>query len=342
MPSNARSLCASPEPTKPVTPPPSSPMHPSTPLYIPTSSLSLHPHPRETPPRRPVLSVVVTGGSTGIGEAIVTLFAEAGHRVLFTYLTRRGNAERLQSRYPHVTATQLDQAQVSSVASFSRTVDDWAGAAGVHILVNNAALGSATVRQYVHQKCQSPNFGKLATEQLPSSAVDMLMRAQNDLALMRVNALGPLWVTDALSDSIRRAADVSGRATIVFIGSVGGGSAAVFPEYCAADLMSKAALTYFSKHLAAQHVRDNIDVMCISPGATETEMFRQSTLATIPDVPAFVDSMPKRRLIQPHEIAKSVFWLSVESPQGVFHGSVLDASMGLAVRPGLQTENDAR
>lgn len=317
-------------------------MHPSTPLYIPTSSLSLPNHPRETPRHRPLLNVVVTGGSTGIGEAIVTVFAQAGHRVLFTYLTRRTNAERLQSRYRHVTATQLDQAQVDSVAAFSRTVDHWAGPAGVHVLVNNAALGSATVRQYVHQQRESPNLSKFATEQLPSSAVDMLQRAQNDLALMRVNALGPLWVTDALSDSIHRAADNSGRATIIFIGSVGGGSSAVFPEYCAADLMSKAALTYFSKHLAAQHVRDNIDVLCLSPGATETDMFRQSTLSTIPDVPAFVDSMPKRRLIQPHEIAKSVFWLSVESPPGVFHGSVLDASMGLAVRPGLQTENNAR
>ncbi|KAI0566252.1 Glucose/ribitol dehydrogenase [Gracilaria domingensis] len=322
----------------------------SSPLHSATKSVTTAPAPplslpslsSTAPPPPSALNVVVTGGSTGIGEAIVRVFAEAGHRVLFTYLTRRTDAERLQALWPHVTATPLDQADVAGVASFARTVSQWAGSAGVHVLVNNAALGSATVSRYVQQQIGSANFAKLPSEQLPDSALRMVKRAQNDLALMRVNALGPLWVTDALSDALRRAATVAGRATVIFIGSVGGGSSAVFPEYCAADLMSKAAITYLSKHLAAQHVMDNVDVMCISPGATETEMFRQSTLANVPNVGAFVGSMPKRRLIQPLEVARSVYWLAAESPPGIFHGSVLDASMGLAVRPGLQTENQSR
>jgi NAD(P)-dependent dehydrogenase (short-subunit alcohol dehydrogenase family) len=56
----------------------------------------------------------------------------------------------------------------------------------------------------------------------------------------------------------------------------------------------------------------------------------------------FIDGMPKRRLIQPEEVAETVQWLAVSPAARVFHGAVLDASMGLAVRPGLQTEQSHR
>lgn len=298
------------------------------------------------------LNVVVTGGSTGIGKSMVECFAAAGHRVLFTYLSSVAEADALEARWKGTTKARLDQGNVVSVARFAAIVANWAKEDGVHVLVNNAALGSATVQRYVDgvggnsaadgflKGMEMANGGEKGLE-LSESVMGMVRRAAHDEALMRVNALGPLWVTDALMDSIKMAASGQGRgrSSIIFIGSVGGGSASVFPEYCAADLMSKAAMSYLSKHLAAQHVRDSIDVCCVAPGATETEMFRRSTLSKVADVDAFVDSMPKRRLIQPAEVAATVFWLATQSPAGIFHGAVLDASMGLAVRPGLQTES---
>lgn len=299
------------------------------------------------------LNVVVTGGSSGIGAAIVCAFAKAGHRVLFTYLSGRPRAFKLQATFPTTTAVLLDQADVQSVASFATYVDHWAGSRGVHILVNNAALGSATVGRYV-ASCpadilssisSSPRATSNAQSYQPhvlSSAARVLDRAANDEALLKVNALGPLWVTDALMDLLNRAAYATSnsRATVIFISSVGGGSDSVFPEYCTADLMSKAAMTYHSKHMAAKYAREPIDVVCLAPGATETEMFRESTLSKVSDPANFIDSMPKRRLIQPDDIAHTVFWLTTSCPPGLFHGAVLDASMGLAVRPGLQTETE--
>lgn len=417
--------------------PPSPRPFPSASRPTPATAAAHHPHSNlhqsshqlQRQPPTASLNVIVTGGSTGIGAAIVRVFAASGHRVLFTYLTGRPRALKLQTAFPNATPVLLDQADVNSVAQFASFATRWASHDGVHVLINNAALGSATVDNYIDMrrdaalqraKHQRHHLHHLAgngngngastpprTSALRSSADEdfdgrlvaasladpappkgrsgygdgergangrmqapindrhhpppsststrpsspppppsqssierMVERAQRDEALVRVNALGPLWVTDALTDLLCAAAYAGPqrRATVIFIGSVGGGSSAVFPEYCAADLMSKAGMTYLSKHIAARYVRDPIDVLCLSPGATETEMFRKSTLDKVSDPERFVDGMPKRRLIQPEDIAHTVHWLATASPQGIFHGAVLDASMGLAVRPGLQTE----
>lgn len=293
------------------------------------------------------LNVVVTGGSSGIGAAIVRAFASAGHRVLFTYLTGLPRAQKLHTAFPNATPTHLDQGDVSSIVTFAGAVAKWSANDGVDVLINNAALGSATVKRYVDDlpaQCdsQSAPSSPVPNGSTSKSIHNLMERASRDEALLKVNALGPLWVTDALTDQLHQAAYATpkSRAMVIFIGSVGGGSSAVFPEYCAADLMSKAAMTYLSKHIAAKYVREPVDVMCVSPGATETDMFRQSTLSKVADPQRFIDSMPKRRLIQPEDIADTVFWLSTQSPPAIFHGAVLDASMGLAVRPGLQTETE--
>lgn len=308
------------------------------------------------------LRVVVTGGSAGIGAAMVRAFADAGHHVLFTYLHSVASAKSLASAHPRAVMHRLDQGDVTSVANFGTFATEWAGSQGIDVLVNNAALGSATVSRYVAAAHAARTNGSAnghhgepqevdaigATNLLPLTGngaplPPALLRAAEDEALMRVNSLGPLWVTDTLMPSIEKAARASesgrrARASVIFIGSVGGGSAAVFPEYRASDLMGKAAMTYLAKHLAAEHVRSPVDVICVSPGATETDMFRESTLSKMKHVEEFVDGMPKRRLIQPEDIADTVLWLSVSPAARVFHGAVLDASMGLAVRPGLQTE----
>ena len=177
----------------------------------------------------------------------------------------------------HVQCCHLDQGDFSSVCEFGEIVKQWSGEHGVDVLVNNAAIGSGTVHDYVREEKSEEDVKLENAEQ----------KALRDLAFMRVNALGPLWVTEAILPLMQRAepkaeevavasaaettstpagaffseplfettagigavgsaAAGSGydadRRVVLFIGSVGGGSLVAFPEFDAPDLMSKAAV----------------------------------------------------------------------------------------------------
>jgi NAD(P)-dependent dehydrogenase (short-subunit alcohol dehydrogenase family) len=255
-------------------------------------------------------NVLVTGGSSGIGQSAVVRFARAGDRVWFTYRSGRDRAEAVlrQARaagHDDVEAFPLDQ---GDWASHQRLLAALPG--HVDVLINNAAVGSTTVQNYVTGPVH-----------------------HQDSAFMQVNSVGPLWLTrQVLPGMLAR-----GYGKIVNVASVGGG-VGQFPGFHVADGMSKAALTYLTRHLAAELVHTPVGVFAICPGAVETPMFEASTLSRLStqerrDLEA---RLPGGRLIQPEEIAELVYWLSTDSAH-VMHGAVIDASLGLGVHPGLLT-----
>jgi NAD(P)-dependent dehydrogenase (short-subunit alcohol dehydrogenase family) len=259
-------------------------------------------------------SVLVTGGSSGIGRAVVERFARGGDRVWFTYRSGRqrglDTVAELSAHGWQVEAFEFDQ---GNWPSHERLIEQLPGP--VDVLVNNAAVGSTTVERYV----PGPPHERAA-------------------AFLRINSVGPLWLIQQILPGMldRR------YGKIVNVSSVGGG-VAVYPEFHVADGMSKAALAYLTRHLAAELVHQPIGVFAICPGAVETTMLEESTLARLPaprrrELEA---RLPQGRLIQPMEIAELVWWLATETAQ-VLHGSVIDASMGLGVHPGLLTGCDAR
>ena len=92
----------------------------------------------------------------------------------------------------------------------------------VDVLVNNAALGSATVQDFVRGSDSSSLSGE--------NEMDAKRRqAREDEAMMRVNALGPLWVTQGLMSCMGCDGH---RSIVLFVGSVGGSSQSVFPGLC--------------------------------------------------------------------------------------------------------------
>lgn len=256
--------------------------------------------------------VLVTGGTQGVGLETVKLLLEQGYEVHITYRRSAGKAEELMKENPgRVFAYKLDQGNLEEIekADFL-TAHEWYG------VIFNAALGSGTVKDYAEQG--DP------------------LKAANDIAMMTVNALGPLWIYKKILPVIEAKTDE--KTKLVFISSVGGGIAC-FPKFTLSDGMSKCAVAYLAKQIAAEHTHTLVDVFCVSPGAIETPMFYSSTLKgmSAEERAAFDAAQAKKRLIQPGEIA-NLLTLLLRDESTILHGGNIDATMGLGVRPGIQTE----
>lgn len=255
--------------------------------------------------------ILITGGTSGIGEAALHLCAAQGYEVHFTTRKLSKTSEALCQKYPgKVFAHALDQGRPEEIAQADfLTAHSWYG------VIFNAALGSGTVKTYV-------------TEEDPLGFI-------KDEAMLRVNALGPLFIYKRIAPVIEKRTE---KTKLIFVSSVGGGIAA-FPHLLLSDGMSKIAILQLSKQLAAENAHTLVDVFCICPGATETAMLNASTLSKMDAAHRadFERKMPKGRLIQAPEIA---YWLEqlLREESTVLHGTNLDASLGLGARPGLQTE----
>lgn len=248
-------------------------------------------------------TALITGGTRGIGRAILESFLDHGIRVISTYNNSSKIADQLVEKYgkDKLEFIKFSQGDITSHENLFNNI-----AGKLDILVNNAGLGSKTV-EYVTEN-----------------------KYEQDEALLKVNSLGPLWLSEKFIELNK-----GSTAKIINISSVGGG-VFHFPGFRLADGMSKAAVTFMTKQMAAENTQTEIDIFAICPGATETDMFKASTLEGLSEKERsdFVNSLSKKRLIDPTEIAKLCQFLITPEAQ-ILHGAILDSSLGLGVNPAI-------
>ena len=257
----------------------------------------------------------VTGGVGGIGQSCVRTLIAHGMTVAFSHTEGDSGEEAARSLCSEspdfLSAHVLDLRCVRSIRTcMSGVLERWGR---MDVLVNCAGVGSATVSEY-------------ATEP-----------AEQDSAMLAINADGTLKACTTFLD-LMDAAVTREPLKIINISSVGGGIQ-TFPGFRLSDGMSKAAVAALTKQLAAELIHSKVDVFALCPGATDTPMFQASTLEsmTAEEQVDFKASLPRGRLITPDEIADIVAFLASPYPAPL-HGAVIDASMGLGVRPGVITE----
>ncbi len=252
---------------------------------------------------------LVTGGTGGIGQACVERLHRYGATVAFTCVENVEDPAAAVESFglSRLSVHPLDLRSVVSIRRCIASVIDEHGK--LDILVNNAAVGSATVSAFADDP------------------------AEQDSMMLSINADGTLKMCQEFL-SLPEGAD----SKLINISSVGGGITA-FPGFRLSDGMSKAAVAFLTRQLAAETVHREVDVFAICPGATNTPMLQASTLNKLsPEERAkFCVQLPKNRLIEPEEIASVVHFLATPASR-VMHGAIIDASMGLGSRPGLQTE----
>lgn len=196
-------------------------------------------------PAQGVSSVLITGASSGIGEACAVELHGRGFRV-FAGVRRDADAARLvQQTSPRLVPILLDVTDAQAVARAAKTIAEATGPAGLAGLVNNAGITVAFPLEF-----------------LP---LDVL-RCQ-----LEVNLVGPLAVTQAVLPLLRAA-----RGRIVNMSSISGVVAA---PYVGAYAASKHALEALSDSLRVELRHFGIRVAVIEPGDVATPLWEKSRTA---------------------------------------------------------------
>ena len=196
-------------------------------------------------PASGVSSVLITGASSGIGEACAVELHRRGFRV-FAGVRRPSDAARLVAQTsPRLVPVLLDVTDEQAVAQTAQTIARATGEAGLAGLVNNAGITVAFPLEF-----------------LPLSA----LRQQ-----LEVNLVGQLAVIQAMLPLLRTA-----RGRIVNMSSISG---LVAGPYVGAYAASKHAFEALSDSLRVELRHFGVHVAVIEPGDVDTPIWQKSRAA---------------------------------------------------------------
>jgi 3-oxoacyl-[acyl-carrier protein] reductase len=218
---------------------------------------------------------IVTGGSRGIGEAIVRGLAAQGASVAFTYVSE-GSAARAQALADelgdNVRAYQSDAGNFDSAAALVNSVV--ADFGRLDILINNAGITKDTLML------------RMSEQQWD----DVIQTNLKSVFNMTKHALKPLMK--------------AGGGSVINMSSVVG----VFGQAGQANYAaSKAGIIGFSKSIAKEYGSRGIRCNAIAPGFIETEMTAVLDEATKDN---YLKSIPLGRLGSGADIANACIYLA--------------------------------
>jgi len=233
---------------------------------------------------------LVTGGVTGIGNAIACAFAEKGYHVLVGDVDEargkamEGGSADVSFRLCDVTAEGQVRHLVSDVHSEFGRID---------VLINNAGI----IRRRTGEEISVSDWDDV----------------------FAVNARGAFLLCTYVSPIMKS----QRRGRIVNVSSIAGklGDITSAPGYGP----SKAAMDALTKTFARELAPYGVTVNGVAPHAIQTEMSAQWSEEKRREI---IDAIPLKRLGQPHEVAAAVLFL-VSDDAGFITGEIIDVNGGM-------------
>lgn len=220
-------------------------------------------------------TVIVTGGSRGIGAAIVKELAKNGYNVVLNYNKSEEEAIKIQKQLKNeninIEIFKADVSKRKEVKELMKfTLEKYKN---IDILINNAGID------------QIKPFMDIT---------------ENDWnIMMQVNLNSVFYCTqEALENMIHNK-----KGCIINISSIWGSTGASCEVHYSA---SKAAIDGMTKALAKELGPSNIRVNSIAPGLVNTEMNKELDTEELEEIKK---EIPLGRIAEPEEIVNSIKWL---------------------------------
>jgi 2-hydroxycyclohexanecarboxyl-CoA dehydrogenase len=240
-------------------------------------------------------TAVVTGAGSGIGKASALALAREGAHVIVADIdpvSGEASAAAIRAQGLQATFMPVDMTDAASIEAFAAAVQTRYGS--VDVLVNAAGWGRTA--PFVEG---TPEFWS---------------------KLVALNFVGPMTLAKALLPAMIERASGS----IVNIASDAGRVGSLGETVYAG---AKGGLIAFTKSLARETARHQINVNCVCPGPTDTPL-----MAAVPDKvkEALTKAIPFRRLGKPEEVADAVVFFASDRASYIT-GQVLSVSGGLTM-----------
>lgn len=238
-------------------------------------------------------TVLITGGSRGIGAACVRRFAREGFDTAFVYEKNDAAAKAVAEE----TGALMLRCDVSDAKAMSKAAGDartYFGAGAFDVLICAAGITG---------------------DGLITDVTDEEIRRVLD-----VNLMGTVYaVRAAVPEMIREK-----KGSVITVSSVWGQTGAAAESVYAA---SKGAIIAFTKSLAKELGPSNIRANCISPGVIDTDMNRYHSEETME---ALREMTPLCRTGTAEEVAEAAFYLASESA-GFITGQIMAVNGGFYI-----------
>ena len=239
---------------------------------------------------------IVTGGTRGIGKAIVLELASQGCNVVFTYSSSSEAAAKIEAMSAGLGVKLFGiQADAAKFSEAEKTINfSLEKLGGLDILVNNAGI----TRDNLILRMKEEDFDQVIAANLKS-----------------VFNYSKLSVKPMMSQKYGRIINIS--SVVALIGNAGQAN------YVA----SKAGIIGFTKSLAREFASRNITVNAIAPGYVSTDMTEK---LNDKQREALLNQIPLGKIALPEDIAKVVVFLS-SSDADYITGQTLVVDGGLTM-----------
>jgi NAD(P)-dependent dehydrogenase (short-subunit alcohol dehydrogenase family) len=221
-------------------------------------------------------TLILTGASRGIGHATVKRFSSAGWRVITC--SRHAFPENCPWAAGPEDHIQVDLSDPDDTLRAVREMRERLPDGKLDALVNNAGISP-----------KGPDGERL-------SVIASEMKVWRHV--FEVNVFATIWLARGLLEELTRA-----KGAVVNVTSIAGSR--VHPFAGAAYATSKAALAALTREMAADFGPLGVRVNAIAPGEIDTAILS-------PGTDKIVNSIPLRRLGQPEEVAKTIYYLCTE------------------------------